>query len=462
MCRLESCRDPARVAGPKPSKYCSEVHGVEYMRKHATKQDTEMPAGGASGRKKRRRRDNYTDHIGNGEVEEIIEPEDAGSHLRGGFLRSSELKALADGVHTISEFRKLGDGVLSPPRTVSPDADRNNSNNNNDKATRFAIAYSPEETTQLTEIKAKEDVLQRRKTMLDHRDRFLLLVRARAKKALENLRKKETVKDICGFDGRLSWSDEEFTAWCASPDGIQSLESGNLCAPSAVSPPAAVPPLAAAANMVMEPDGDPSIPPLDDGQPPPQAHTHKNVDGGAGGRKAANGTTTAKDEEGEREREKEEEEIGRGVCQKRRCERHKTWWKLQQQDVAFERLEVTQTLRRLEAEERGVRKRALIRGLGDDGEFGGGDGDGDGDDGGLGGDEGDEEEAEGEGRGMMDENEERKAEDEMDVDVHVDDDVDMNDDDDDEYAGPNRKGPRKGGEARRKRRTTAVSYPLDS
>lgn len=330
MCRLESCRDPARVAGPKPSKYCSDEHGVEYMKNHAIKQESEAQAHATSNRRRKRRRDNYTDHFGNGEVEDTVELDDDQSHLRGGVLRSRELKALADGVQDISEFRKLGDGVLSPPRTASPDA------NGNITSSRVAISYLPEELTQLKEITAKEDALKRRKSMLNHRDRFLNLVRVRAKRVLEHLRKKETVKDICGFDSRLSWSDEEFQAWCASPEGIQSLESGSLCAPPTIS--------TAKPNIPIEP-GD-AIPPLDY---EPGNIAHESAGGvGQGGV------------------EDEEDELSRGVCQKRRCERHKTWWKLQQQDVAFERDEVRQALERLEAEEKRVRKRALIRGLGND------------------------------------------------------------------------------------------------
>ena len=118
MCRLESCRNPARVTGPKPSKYCSDEHGVEYMKNRAMKQENEEQAGGASSRRKKRRRDNYTDHFGNGEFEDMLERDNNRSHLQGGILHSGELKALADGVRAISEFRKLGDGVLSPPRTL--------------------------------------------------------------------------------------------------------------------------------------------------------------------------------------------------------------------------------------------------------------------------------------------------------------------------------------------------------
>ena len=321
-----------------PSKYCSDEHGVEYMRNHAIKQDNEAQARTASNKRKKRRRDNYTDHFGNGEVEDMAEFDDDRSHLRGGVLRSRELKALADGVRDISGFRKLGDGVLSPPRTASPDA------NGHSAASKVIISYTPEELIQLREINAKENILKRRKSMLNHRDRFLILVRARAKRVLEHLRRKEPVKDICGFDARLSWSDEEFQDWCASPEGIQSLESGMLCAPPFKNS-------AAKATTVPIEHGNGILPPLDYDPPRNTAH-ERSADGVVGQRGA--------------EAEDEEEELGRGVCQKRRCERHKTWWKLQLQDVAFERDEVRQALDRLEVEEKHVRKRALIRGLEDD------------------------------------------------------------------------------------------------
>lgn len=365
MCRLESCRNPARVVGSKPSKYCSDEHGVEYMRNHAIKQDNEAQARAASNRRKKRRRDNHTDHFGHSEVEDMAELDDDRSHLRGGVLRSRELKALADGVQDISGFRKLGDGVLSPPRTASPDADGHTA------ASKVIISYTPEELTQIREITSKEDILKRRKSMLNHRDRFLILVRARAKRVLEHLRKKEPVKDICGFDARLSWSDEEFQAWCASPEGTQSLESGNLCAPPLKNS------AANATTIIPIEPGDGILQPLDYDPSAANTPNERSADGVvAVGHKGA-------------EAEDEEEELGRGVCQKRRCERHKTWWKLQLQDVAFERDEVRQALDRLEVEEKHVRKRALIRGLEDDervdgdGDGGGGgdhNGDGNGDD----------------------------------------------------------------------------------
>ena len=55
--------------------------------------------------------------------------------------------------------------------------------------------------------------------------------------------------------------------------------------------------------------------------------------------------------------------IGPGTCKRKRCERHRAWLKNQQTDNAFERDLVRQGVRRLEAEERAVRERGVLRGL---------------------------------------------------------------------------------------------------
>ena len=293
MCRLESCRLPARVTGANPSKYCSDEHGREYMARHAMKDESEEKRLAAV-HIKRRRKSNYTDNIGNGD--EAIEVDDEPSYLRGGVLRAPELKAVVTGVKDLSEFRKLGEGVLSPPRTISPDG---NDIKMEDGTKKETIAYTDGEAEKLAELTSTKENLRMRKTMLEDRDSFLGLVKARGKAALDELRKKDkSLKDICGYDARLSWSDEEFKIWRCGPEGQKAFDDDVLGAP-----------------------------PL----------SEDAID------------TT------------EDDESVRGVCQKKRCERHRAWYKLQQQDVAFEKGEIRQNLRKLEQEERGVKDRAMIR-----------------------------------------------------------------------------------------------------
>ena len=300
MCRLETCRNPARVNNPKPSKYCSDAHGLEYMRRRHTRRDLEEAKLNASysTRNRKRRRDNYTDNFGNGD-DDVGMPEDPNT-LRGGVLRDLELKTLANGVNNVAELRQLGEGVLSPSQTASLQ------NGEGDGATNKH--FNAPESQQLAEIASKKEKLEARKDMLEHRDRFLHLVRSRAKRVLDELRKTETVKDICGFDSRLSWSDDEFLAWADSTEGQQALKSGVLTA-------------ATTAETIT--DGE------------------IQNDGG----------------------EEDTAEVGSGVCQKRRCERHRTWYKLQQQDILFEKGEVRLAMGKLGGEEEGVRKRAVVRRL---------------------------------------------------------------------------------------------------
>ena len=300
MCRLETCRNPARVNNPKPSKYCSDAHGLEYMRRRHTGRDleeAELNASYSTGNRKRRR-DNYTDNFDNGD-DNVGMPEDPNTQ-RGGVLRDLALKTLAIGVNNVAELRQLGEGVLSPRQTASPQNGEGDGTTNKH--------FNAPESQQLAEIASKKEKLEARKDMLEHRDRFLHLVKSRAERLLEELRKTETVKDICGYDSRLSWSDDEFLAWADSSEGQQALKSGVLTA----------------------------------------ATTAETI---ANGKIQNNGG------------EEDTAEVGIGVCQNRRCERHHTWYKLQQQDILFEKGEVRLAMGKLGGEEEGVRKRAVVRRL---------------------------------------------------------------------------------------------------
>lgn len=286
MCRLAGCSKPALTEGPQRSKYCCKEHGQEFMERHLSAHEKKLGGANAS---KRRRRDNYTDHDGN-ETDE----KDEQSDNRGGVLRPGELKALVDGVKDVATFMKLGDGVLSPPETAatSPGYEAEKK-----------IAYNSEEAHQIDEIAKKRAEIEARRDMLNDRDKLVHMVDRRRKEVLTKLKEKEkTLKDICGYDARLTWSDEELNEWRHSKEGHDQLQSAVL-------------------------NADPR---LVDGE--------KGEDGGEG-------------------------EVGPGVCKKKRCERHRTWYKVQQQDNAMEREDVKQRLKRLDEEEKGVKERAMIRSL---------------------------------------------------------------------------------------------------
>lgn len=280
---------------------------------------------------RRRRKNNYTDNLGNTDDP----PDDEPDHLRGGVLKTSELKAVVDGVKDIEAFHRLGDGVLSPPPTVSPEGD--DIKMKVAEGARRAPAYDPEETAQLEEITAKRNRVRAAKKLLDDRDRFLNLVIARQEYVLAELKEQnKSINTICGYDTRLTWSDEEFNAWRSSPEGKSALEKGGVLGPPT--------PLDLPKPVKMEMENgyndENALPSL--------------VNGNSNG--MVNGDTTHDDGD-------EGEEIGKGVCKRKRCERHKAWLKLMQQDILFETHQARLAMKKLEVEEKGVKDRARIRTL---------------------------------------------------------------------------------------------------
>ncbi|KAL8969286.1 MAG: hypothetical protein Q9183_002073, partial [Haloplaca sp. 2 TL-2023] len=358
MCRLDDCRRPARVNGEKKSKYCSDEHGAEYMKRNTLKQEEEeIEKKAAVGlptippKSKGRKTNNSFAFDGSSdpapmpdtseptvtkEADEPLDPKFQ-SQLRGGILRREELRALVTSVDDLSGFRKLGDAVLTPPPTAAPGNETKPPTDVQTEAVppgpteaismAHHIPYTPAEASHLADLTAKKDALRAQKKACDDRETLFTLVRERAKVVLEEMKKKDkSLKDICGFDARLVWTDEEFDIWRASPEGRKALhEEKKLAAPTALDVPEEMAP-----------------------------HLHRaQVNGDDGGQAAA---TNGEQHAGQ-------EEFGKGVCPKKRCERHKAWVKLQQTDIAFAKDEVRQKLKKLDEEEQGVRDRAKHRWL---------------------------------------------------------------------------------------------------
>lgn len=313
MCRLETCRNPARIVKGRPSKYCSDDHGTEFMRRRALKDEPESPdtkrstTGNPTGGRRKSRRDNYTDNWENAD-EFLFEDQEDDSHLRGGILGPAELKTLASTSKDIEGFRRLGEGVLSPPETVSPEEPSK-------------VTYTPGESAQLDTIKVKTEELKQRKQLLDDRETFVKMAQARAKAIQDEMKKKDkNAGYICGFDPRLVYYEEEFAIWRHSPEGQEAFRTGQLKSTPSVSSP----------DITTK---DPNA--------------------------AINGAPN-----GEANTEKEE-----GPCMTKRCRRHNTynssdtWQKLQMHEVAHEKDLVREEMRKLIAEEKGVKERAAIRGL---------------------------------------------------------------------------------------------------
>ncbi|CAI7670988.1 unnamed protein product [Penicillium bialowiezense] len=296
MCRLVECRKPARAKGKNLSKYCCDDHGREFMRQNI--QQLKQRANQANG---------------------LFE--DLGS--MGGILTAGDLKAAIIGVASTKEFRTLGNRIVSPP----PESDGKNTPITDSKTGSkpstgrwlgadvysSEAGYSPDEIAEFEKLRAQRDALVHRKEMLAARTTFVSLLKPRAKGIVEKLKQHEPKggwKDICGFDSRLSWSDEEFDKWRLSEAGKKALAEGTVEA------------LAASAQPTTDADGDTSM----------------NGDG--------------------------EDDITtwtNGVCTKKRCERHKQWVKVQQQDILFEEETAEQDLAKCEQEARSVVERGVMR-----------------------------------------------------------------------------------------------------
>jgi COMPASS component SPP1 len=242
----------------------------------------------------------------------------------GGILTAGDLKAAIMGVASTQEFRTLGDRIVSPP----PDADETESRSADDNHTSQSKSgkwlsfdvysegtqYSPDEIAKIEKLRKQHEELIHRKEMLTARSTFLSLLRPRAKGIVEKLKQHEPKggwKDICGFDSRLSWSDEEFDEWRLSESGRKALAEGTVEA------------LAASYRAPTDADGD-----------------------------------TAMDGEAE---ESSITVLTQGVCTKKRCERHKQWIKVQQQDILFEEETAAQDLAKCEEEAKSVVERGVMR-----------------------------------------------------------------------------------------------------
>ncbi|KAI4202835.1 MAG: hypothetical protein LQ350_002333 [Teloschistes chrysophthalmus] len=355
MCRLDGCGRPARTSGPNPSKYCSNEHGVEYMKKKSsekeqkkdTEKSTETQAVTPAPTKGRKTNNSFQD-VSMNDVQltstpkiepsqtpaskegEEADSDETQTQLRDGVLLPKELKALVNGVKDVAEFHRLGEEPKSDAASA-PDFHNNNSNQ---------IPYTPLEVSFLATLNTRKDALRERKKMLDDRETLLTLVRERAKLLLEEIKKKEleeqpkkkeSTKDICGFDNRLIWTDEEFDDWRKSPEGTKALEERKL--------------------------GPPTIPKSNNAQQDLVAPLAENQ------RPANNNGTEKQEQQQVNGAASASEEFGAGVCQKKRCERHKKWFTLQQQEIAFSRDEARQGIRKVEAEEKEIRERAMVRWL---------------------------------------------------------------------------------------------------
>jgi COMPASS component SPP1 len=227
----------------------------------------------------------------------------------GGVLRAKDLKALVDQSRDIQAFRSLGSGVLSPPQTASPTkATFDGTLPNGTRRLSDDLALTPGETERLTALFNEKSQLKDRLEVLKDREKFVSMVKEQATRVAE--REKIKAKEFCGYDSRLSWSDAEFLHWRGCKHGRAAFKFSTL---------------------------SPSVEQLN------------SLD-------STNGEDTTM-VNGEEDKET--------VCLRKRCQKHPAWQKLNLQDARFEELEIVESIKECEKEERSVRERARRRGAKD-------------------------------------------------------------------------------------------------
>lgn len=219
----------------------------------------------------------------------------------GGVLRAKDLKALIDQTKDIQAFKNLGSGVLSPPRTASP------TKGSFDGADDPALTAGEKE--RLNALYNEKSQLKDRLEVLKDREKFVSMIKDQVTRIAE--REKVKAKELCGYDSRLSWSDAEFLRWRDSKTGQAAFKFMTLS------------PTTDQIGSLVSPNGEPAA------------------------------TSTPEEQQPE------------SICTKKRCQKHAQWQKQNLQDARFEEVEIAESIRECEKEEKSVRERAARRGAKD-------------------------------------------------------------------------------------------------
>ncbi|KAF1919217.1 hypothetical protein BDU57DRAFT_443037 [Ampelomyces quisqualis] len=287
MCRRDGCRKPARLAKDRESKYCTDACGTLFMTEQLQRTAGAKGANGTRDKsKKAKKKSARAEEEGDEEEPTPL----------GGVLRAKDLKALVDASPNIQTFKNLGTGVLTPPQTASP--------NRACFGGVDGFTFTAGETDRLTALHKEKSQLNDRLEVLKDREKFVSMAKEQAVRVAE--REKIKMKEFCGYDSRLSWSDAEFLQWRNGKHGRAAFKFSTL-------------------------------------SPTPEQVASMPVEN------APDALVDAKE----------------AVCLKKRCPKHPQWQKLNLQDARFEELEVVEAIRECEKEEKSVRERARRRGAKD-------------------------------------------------------------------------------------------------
>ncbi|KAF2656206.1 hypothetical protein K491DRAFT_597415 [Lophiostoma macrostomum CBS 122681] len=219
MCRRQGCRKPARLVKSKESKYCSDECGVIFFQ-----EQLQRTAGAKKTSSKKKKKSTKE-----GGEQDGVSDEDEEPTPLGGALRAKDLKALAVASKDIEAFKRLGSGVLSPPQTASPTKatfDGNGTTHNGTADPISDLPFTSSERAHLNALETEKADLNVRLELLKDREKFVSMVREQASRLAE--KEKIKIKEFCGYDARLAWSDAEFLRWRRGRAGQAAFRCGTL------------------------------------------------------------------------------------------------------------------------------------------------------------------------------------------------------------------------------------------
>lgn len=312
MCRRPACRKPARVKDVPPSKYCSVECGRLFFVDLIQRGDLNAQASKdgqyivpRQKEKKMRRKVKKRDFVAGSrphtpayseddrseyETDTSLDEEDLPN--RGGPLRAGEVKALTLQCGSIDSWRELGKKPETPPRELHDET---------------KLFFDDFEKERITAITKEMSILDQKLGDLALREKLLDIIKARSAGIAEDIKKANPkLKNVCGYDRRVAWSQDEFLQWYKN-EGKQVIESGKIG--------------------------------------PPDEDTHMT-----------NGYEAEDDEKATT--------MKGGVCIRNNCPKHgRTWQKSQLAELRFEQDLIKKRQDNLAGQEHEMRSRAQMRGL---------------------------------------------------------------------------------------------------
>jgi COMPASS component SPP1 len=273
---------------------------------------------------------------------------------RGSALRAGEVKALLEKCKDIEEWRGLGRKPDTPPRDVVGEMPMSNNADDGENteskpnpvpvAVPLELIFDELETAKMASIEEEKRSLHEHNDVLSARELVLDLIKTRSTSITDEVKKAHPkMKDICGFDPRMAWSDEQFHHWYTKRGGKELLQDGMK---AKIGPPE---------------DGDAGT--LVTGVNGVGDHGHEAEGDGRDGGAGAGDADGEGGGDGDGDGDAEEESMPKkgGVCIKNRCPRHRNWAKGQLAELRFEQDLVRRQLARCEAQQRKIRERATVR-----------------------------------------------------------------------------------------------------